>query len=807
MTVQEKALAPTVGADIDVLASLLPLGATLFPVQVGLDPASGKCIKRPTVKEWQKTTVFPIATKEAIRGWYAYGFHPESIGAYVIDLDDKGDDGEANLLAALGSDPVARGLVSSPACYVDTPNGRHLYFDARDIPESIRHSRNGILPGVDIRAEHSGGWLVAPGSVGYSLKRKEWRWYTLEGDLSALPRMPEELVRLLSRLFGELEARDNPRTESTPSFLVGAPAAPVPEIPKDDTDHKLAELFATASQVIRVPELFTRLVKHYAPSAKLYQGNYVTGDYAGNPGMSCVWTPSNGVIKDFADPGKGGDFLWLLSTHRGMGNVEAARAILGTLGIPDPTRTLELVQSDAADAASPATPVLTGMWPMTDTGNAERFVEMAQGNLVYNTDQGRWFAYDGRSYNPDPGSATSQLAKSVARSMSRQASTVNDPEVAQALAKWARVSESDTRRKAMVSCAQSEPRVARPDSAFDTDQDCLNTLSGLVDLKTGKVTPHTPSSLVTQLCPYEVSREKPVRFLSFLDDIFLGKPEIIEWMHLYLGYSLTGRMSDQVFPIWWGTGQNGKSVLLAVVGGIMGSYCKKTAAETWLQNRGNMPVRDDLAILRGARFVWASEPDPGKTLSIATIKEVTGGDPVTCRHLYGRPFTYTPQFKMAFVTNHRPMVKSQDFGTWRRLRFIPFTYRVPEEKKVGDLWEILLKEEGSKILGWMIEGAMRWYALGKLPPCAEIDAATAELKTGDDPLSEFITEECYMGTGSKVMFDQLWAAYTAWNRDKGIQNFLSRQVFRRILMERNDIEFRSELMKTVLYGIGLRFKG
>lgn len=791
---------PTIEADKEILSSLMALGASFFPVQIGFDPKSQKSIKRPTIKEWQKSSSFYIKSSDDIGGFFAYGFHPETIGAYVIDLDDKGTDGEASLLAALGE--RLDGIVH-PSVYCDTPNGRHLYFSSKGIPDEIRKSRNGILPGVDIRAHHSGGWLVAPGSIGWSIKRQEWVRYEGEGDFAHLPEMPSLLVGLLSRLFRGLEADAAPPAGVIPSYIKASEGETL-AMEAEVEDPALAALFTLTSSLIRSPTYFNQLIAAYVPSATLDKGEWHTGDYDGKEGHSCSWSPKTGIIKDFADPGKGGDFLWWMARHLNCGNVDAARAILETLGLPDPSASFKPVtkpkeiappEEKEEDAPKDDGAPKDYHYARTDTGNAERFTHASEGLLVYNSDQGCWLQWSGQSWLPDNGIGTQRVAKAVVRGMSRKLKLTKA---------WAIKSESEARRNAMISLARAEPGMSQPDSVFDRDPDSINTPTGIIDLKTGKVSPHDPRMWNTHLASSNVLFSDAHLFKTFIYQTFMGDNELIEWMHCYLGYCITGRTSEQIFPIWWGQGQNGKSVLLSIMGMLLGNYCKKTSSDTWLQNRGNQPVRDDLAALRGARLVWASEPDAGKALSMATIKDATGGEPISCRKLYGQPFTYTPEFKIAFVTNHRPMVKAQDFGTWRRLRFVPFLYKVPESEKVPDLAQKLVEREGPSIMGWLVEGAAKWYSLGSLPACSTILESTNELKRGDDPLSEFITQDCILGAGTQCAFDALWTAYMNWNEHKGIKQYLSRQVFRRIIQERGDIELGTSLMKAWCKGIGIR---
>jgi putative DNA primase/helicase len=56
------------------------------------------------------------------------------------------------------------------------------------------------------------------------------------------------------------------------------------------------------------------------------------------------------------------------------------------------------------------------------------------------------------------------------------------------------------------------------------------------------------------------------------------------------------------------------------------------------------------------------------------------------------------------ATNHKPVIKGTDHGIWRRIKLIPFTMRIPEEKQDKHL-ELKLWEEPSGILNWQLEGA------------------------------------------------------------------------------------------------------
>lgn len=805
---------PDISADTEILSALIDHGASFFPVKIGLQ--NGKCIKKPTVTGWQKQPDFHIKKSEQLVD-HCYGYHPETIGAYVVDMDDKGGvNGEETLIKEIGDDDEAALYIRNPRAYCDSPNGRHLYFRRDDLEPVLLFSRNGIADGVDIRGDFSGGWLVAPGSVGWSARRQEWVNYIFEGDLDNLPSMPRALRNFLAARITAINSKDIPATPAPappsidfmPSFI--APARPEEMLPEQELDPGISTLFSLVSGLIRSPAIFEQLVQKWAPAATRDGPHLVTGDYAGNAGGSCRWTASTGIVKDFASPEKGGDLLWWVERQRGLLPIAAARYILSELGFPDPSapdpaETPERITEAATTLANAASAPETGAFPLTDSGNAERLVCAMAGTMRYNTTSGCWMVWDGKIWVRDTSAAgVFQLATKVSRSIAAEALVTVDNVLRKQMTSWAQKSESNERLNAMIKLAAHNQAALVSEEDFDLALDHFNCDSGIIDLKTGTLLPHDKSFLFTQITPFGMATHTPSRFLLFFSEIFEHDPSVIEWMHQYLGYSLTGRTDEQIFPIWWGGGQNGKSVLLSVFGKIMGDFCKKTATESWLTKLGSGGIRDDIAALRGARFAWSSEPDAGRVLATAMIKELTGGDPITCRHLYGRLFTYIPKFKTAFVTNHKPKVHSQDFGIWRRLRFVPFMFRVPESQKNPRLAEMLLEEEGPAILGWLVEGAKSWYATGRLPDCQSVLQATQDLKSSDDALSDFFGEFCVRNEALAIKFDDLWAAYREWNDSQGVRVYWGRKTFKDELSERSGLGMRKYHNCWTVTGIALK---
>ena len=118
-----------------------------------------------------------------------------------------------------------------------------------------------------------------------------------------------------------------------------------------------------------------------------------------------------------------------------------------------------------------------------------------------------------------------------------------------------------------------------------------------------------------------------------------------------------------------------------------------------MQQQSPSAPRNDLAALAGARLVTATESDDGNILAEAFLKQVTGGDKVTARFLRQEHFEFTPSFKLWLSTNHKPNVRGTDNGIWRRIKLLPFTVRIADDKIDRELPEKLKAEAPGILVG------------------------------------------------------------------------------------------------------------
>jgi putative DNA primase/helicase len=440
---------------------------------------------------------------------------------------------------------------------------------------------------------------------------------------------------------------------------------------------------------------------------------------------------------------------------------------------------------------------------LTDVGNAERLVFHHRESLRYCPELGGWIVYDGKRWAQDKTGAVQRMAKHTVRSICHEAGGEVDDEKRRALLSHAKASERAPRIEAMIRLSQAEEGIpARPED-FDHDGFLLNVQNGTLDLRTGELRPHSPDNMLTKICPvaYSPDEQCPI-WVSFLDRIMHFTPEMITFLQRALGYSLTGDNREQAWFFLHGTGANGKSTLVNAVQFVLGDYAMQTSASTFLMKRGDEGVRNDMARLRGARFVSASEPNESARLDESLLKIATGGDRITARFLYKELFEFSATFKIFFSANHKPKVTGTDCGFWRRVRLIPFDVEIPESEQDLCLAE-KLRGEAPGILTWLVQGCLAWQIGGLCPP-VQVRDATAEYREESDPLGDFIADECVVEEGRRIGIQLAYATYAEYC-ERNYQKPLSKNSFGRAITGRGFQRSRCG-GRRISYYLGLSFR-
>jgi putative DNA primase/helicase len=404
-----------------------------------------------------------------------------------------------------------------------------------------------------------------------------------------------------------------------------------------------------------------------------------------------------------------------------------------------------------------------GQVQYTDATNAARLVKEHGRDIRYNAAWKKWVVWDVNHWQMDDGALIHEKGLEMVRGIYDEMLKTSDYRDRIEIEKYAILSESVRRREAFVKAASWIKALNITSEDLDKNPWLLNVKNGTIDMSTGEFREHRQEDMITKIAnvSYDPAADCPL-WKTFIREIMDYDTELIDFLHVAAGWSITGDTSEQVMFILFVSGANGKRTFLNTIQHLLGDYAIATATETFMKHNGDQNT-NDIARLRGTRFVTTTEAEQGRRLSEPLIKQITGNDSMTARFLYGEFFNFMPTFKIFMATNHKPTIKGTDFGIWRRIRLIPFTTRIPEEKQDKHLEE-KLRLEASGILNWLLEGTVRWRKEGLITP-AVILHATDEYRGEMDVIGNFIKECCTQTAGVNIRVRELFKAYQDWCDD------------------------------------------
>ena len=288
-----------------------------------------------------------------------------------------------------------------------------------------------------------------------------------------------------------------------------------------------------------------------------------------------------------------------------------------------------------------------------------------------------------------------------------------------------------------------------------------------------------------------------------MQEVMCGNQEMVDFLALATGYSLTGDTRAQVMFFNHGEGENGKGVFLETLAYIIGDYSYTSAFDTFVYHeKSNRDIRNDLAALVGVRFLSAEESSEGHRLDEALIKQLTGENTITTRFLYQDEFSYKPNFKIWMSSNFRPSIRTTDWGTWRRVKMIPWNFRVTDANRDEQL-KSKLRHEASGILNWMLRGLARYVSAGyKMQFPAIVDNATAEYRISQDVVGQFISARCNLS--GKVGVTDLYSAFKIWAEQSRERHNLTLRKFGDELVKHAGISRTQDKNGSSFQGISLQ---
>ena len=404
------------------------------------------------------------------------------------------------------------------------------------------------------------------------------------------------------------------------------------------------------------------------------------------------------------------------------------------------------------------------------------------GEFRYDEDKQSWVVWNGEYWKNDGegNRIIGRAAKLVFSIIEDTANKINP----QLTAKLLDISSTGNITAAM---KQLKTMVLVETAMFDADEHLINVTNGTLNAITGEFYPHKKTDYITRIADVEyVPEAKCPKWIEHLE-LVLPDEDTRDAFQLFMGHTLVGGNPENAAMFAYGGGKNGKTITFSVISTILGEYAIAAAASTFTEKQNDENARGDLARMKGARLVVVPEGNDKRRLDEGVLKNLTGGsDKITARFPYGRDFSFYPVAKLCFHTNHLPKIRGRDDGIWRRIFAMPFSVRIPEEKRIKDYDKILYAEEASGIFNWMIEGYKKYQEQKGLLYSAVILEAQKQYKANEDILADFLSAyKLNAEEHETISRAQFYQEYQAWcSREDVREKPFGKQVFNSMIAER-----------------------
>lgn len=439
-----------------------------------------------------------------------------------------------------------------------------------------------------------------------------------------------------------------------------------------------------------------------------------------------------------------------------------------------------------------------------DVWNGARHADRLRGKRLYVSATGGWLEWTGQRWaamTPEQVVADAKETSAAIFTATAKAFREDTSQENQAMmAKAAKLHGNADALARMEKMARSEfgMHVASP-AEFDADPFSLTCTNGIVDLRSGRLRSARPEDRVSKLagCAFNPDAGCPL-FDSFLETI-IPDPEIRGFVQRAVGYTLTGLVDEEKFFLAYGRGQNGKSVFANVIASVLGEYTVALGAALVTLRKHENEAERQMAQLPGSRFVLVNETAQGEVFDSARVKAIASREKLAARFLKQEVFNFMPTHKLWIRTNHLPGSLDAGDGFWRRCTPIPFTVKIPDEMKIGDLDRKIIAAELPGVLAWAVRGSVEWARGGLRVPQA-IKSIVADYRQETDVLGEWLEERTTPDPEASLTVQAAYDDYADYCKAGGMASG-SKLSFGRAMTDRG---FKRAARKTPRKFVGIR---
>lgn len=325
-------------------------------------------------------------------------------------------------------------------------------------------------------------------------------------------------------------------------------------------------------------------------------------------------------------------------------------------------------------------------------------------------------------------------------------------------------------------------------TTVDTNRYLMGFKNGVVDFETKTFRDGYPQDYITKstginYIDYTSKRfgtaEKLIasKLIELMEQLF-PNVNMNNYMWDHLASCTIGVIKNQTFNIYFGSGANGKSLLVDLMSAGFGEY--KAIVPVSLVTDKQTAIgqsSSEIMKLKNIRYAVMQELSKNMKLNEGPMKAITSGDDMQGRSLYMDCETFKPQFNLVVCTNSMFEIDTVDDGTWRRLRQCVFEAKFvdPDDTNEYDTPHIFPKDKAlSEQLPKMAPVFMSMLVKrvfetgGVVADCPEVIEATNKYRKTQDNISTFVSE-CIMKTqdaSNRIGKTGVREAYKLWHNNE-----------------------------------------
>lgn len=415
---------------------------------------------------------------------------------------------------------------------------------------------------------------------------------------------------------------------------------------------------------------------------------------------------------------------------------------------------------------------------LNDTGNAHRFADKFSDNVHYNVDNEKWMLWNGKYWEYDIKGKIRDYVDILANDMKQDLRYEEDEIRRKIISQNINHIQNNGGKKALLEECQHIGNIPVLNSDFDNDPYLLCAGNMVYDLKNGIPLPFDKKLMMSQSISCDIDLEnEPVKWLKFFGDILENDEEMMNYIRKVLAYCLSGLTREQQMWVFYGDGNNGKSLMLEIFNELMGSYSVTSRPELLVDSKNSNTSAEEIARLKGKRVTILEEIKDGDRMNESLVKQLTSGlGKMNGRFLYGNTFEFTMKAKILQASNYKSKVKGIDKGIWRRINLVPL-YRDFTNVMNKDLRDELM-EELPQIAGWLCKGFKLYLEEGLDKKPQKVLNETKEYKEESDIVQTWINENCVVDKGSWTKATDLFEDFVFWCK-RNQENILTQTAFGR----------------------------